>query len=148
MAVFFSMSHGYLKHTMRQQPKGTEKWYNTKEFGDFNANVNLGNRYRSGDFNAPSNSIFSRLRLLKWFSKTLGQRWYFLSAFHLLLLLDLQMTYMTMFSAIVNIICSRVWFFDHIFLELVGNLTLLTKYLIEERDDDALDNNYCSKVFL
>ena len=69
-----------------------------------------------------------------------------MSAFHLLLLLDLQMTYMTMFSAIVNIICSRVWFFDHIFLELVGNLTLLTKYLIEKRDD-ALDNNYCSKVF-
>ena len=55
----FSMSHGYLKHTMRQQPKGTEKWYNTKEFGDFNAFTNLGNRYRSGDFNAPRNSIFS-----------------------------------------------------------------------------------------
>ena len=118
-----------------------------ENLGDFNAFNNLGNRYRSGDFNAPRNSIFFETETFKVIFKDSGTEVIFFVSISSSSIVRLTNDIHDHVS-IVNIICSRVWFFDHIFLELVGNLTLLTKYLIEERDDHAMDNNYCSKVFL
>ena len=145
MAVFFPWVMD-ISNTPRDNNPEELKNVNTKEFGDFNVKFNLGNRYRSGDFNAPSNSIFFETETFKVIFKDSGTEVIFFVSISSSSIVRLTND----IHDHVLCYCQHHLFkgvvFDHIFLELVGNLTLLTKYLIEKRDD-ALDNNYCSTVF-